>query len=62
MSVCTSMRLRLSVHKSKNQFQFLQPYQKMSLIKETWYILRAKNMLAAKNHSYVLTPLNWSTK
>ena len=44
--VCLSFRLllRVSVRVSENYLQFLQTYDKMSLIKVVWYVLRVKNM------------------
>ena len=36
--------VHVSVRMSANQFQFLQSYHKMSIIKFAWYVLRVKNM------------------
>ena len=43
--VCLSFRLlRASVRLSENYLQFLQKYNKMSLIKVAWYVSCVKNM------------------
>ena len=43
-SVCSSIHPFVHFRVSENKFQFLQLYQKMSLIKISWYVLRVKNM------------------
>ena len=48
MFVCPSavFRVPCAVRVSENYLQFLQQYDKMSLIKVVWYVLRVKNMHA----------------